>query len=227
MPLLIEVLHQHIPAAVIVIQDRTCTGELVVAAMHEHHGNAAIEQLLIEIQVWIGEPCFGAFDEQTIQLGEIEEGVQDAALIGNLVFGGKKQRGAVAFGENIFRFTQEAGEDVVADIGCEHSDAPGGGGDSGGFPVENMGSAALTLFNEAVLHQKGKRLPHGLTADLVLLCKGLLRGEKVDGGILAGQDLLPKLLGKLLILGHHGRTNPFSRENLVCLQSYYRTTCIA
>ena len=177
--------------------------------MHEHHGNAAIEQLLIEIQVWIGEPCFGAFDEQTIQLGEIEEGVQDAALIGNLVFGGKKQRGAVAFGEYAFRFAQESGKDIVADICSEHSNASGSHRNCGRRAVENMRTAALALFNEAFLHQKRQRLSYGLTADLVLLCKGLLRREEVDCCILAGQDLLAKLLGKLLILGHHGKTNPF------------------
>ena len=180
MPLLIKVFHQHISSAVVVVQNRTSAGEFIVAAVHEYHGDAAIQELLVKIQIGIWQAGFRSFDEQPIQLGQIKQRGQDTPFCRDLISRGKEERCAVAFGEYAFRFTQEARKDIVADICSEHSNASGSHRNCGRRAVENMRTAALALFNEAFLHQKRQRLSYGLTADLVLLCKGLLRREEVD-----------------------------------------------
>ena len=80
-------------------------------------------------------------------------------------------------GEDVFHLSQNAGEDVVADVGGDDRDrAVGHGGRLG--PVPDVGAAALPALNQPLRDQQGQGLPHGLAADLKLLAQELFGGQK-------------------------------------------------
>ena len=132
-----------------------------------------------------------------------QQGLKDLALVGYLVLGGEQQGGAVVLGEDIFHLPQDAGENVVADIGCDHRDGAVGHG-LGEGQVPDVGTAALAALDEPLGGQQGQGLAHRLAADLKALTQGLLRGEEHGVPVGPVQNGLAQGLGHHLIFERHG-----------------------
>ena len=178
MPFFIKVVHQHSSAGRIVIQHGQGTGQLLVIAVDENKGDSPVHQLLIEFDVRVGQTGFGALNQNTVQMLHAEQGHEDLALVCKLILCGKQKRGAVVFRTDGLNFAQDAGEDIVADIGGNHSDRkPAVIGSV--LLFADVRSAALPPVDQAFRLQEGKRLPHRLPADPELGAERLLGGESL------------------------------------------------
>ena len=207
--LLVEIVHQHPAACGVVVQHREAVGELGVVAVHKDQGDPPVDQPAVQVQVGVGQAGLGPLHQHPVQGGQVQKGIEHLPLVGHLVLGGKEQGGAVVVGEDVFHLSQNAGEDVVADVGGDDRDrAVGHGGRLG--PVPDVGAAALPALNQPLRDQQGQGLPHGLAADLKLLAQELFGGQKHALLVDSVQNIGPERVRHHLIFGCHG-TSPSSR----------------
>ena len=176
MSLSIEILHQHPAARRVVVQNVQGVRQLLIVAVHEHQRDPLLHQLLIELDVRIGEAGLRALHEHAVQLLHLQQGRQDLALVGELVLRREQQRGAVVLRTDGFDLAQDAGEDIVADVGRHHCDGAMGPGGAL-LLLTDVGAAALLAVDELFRFQQGQRLAHRLTAHLKLRAQRQLRGQ--------------------------------------------------
>ena len=117
-----EMPRQHISAAEVVIRYAHRAVQFAVAAVEEDHRDIGPSQLVIEVQVGIGEGCLGPLhNEAAHRLAE--ELLEDLPLLVQRVPGGKEHGGIVALREKLLYVLKDCWKDVVVNIGCHDGDA--------------------------------------------------------------------------------------------------------
>ena len=212
MPLSIQIFHQHPAAGRVVVKDGQGIRQLLIVAVYENQRDALCHQLLIEPDVRVGETRLRSLHQHTVELFHLQQLQQDPAFVSELVLRCEQQRGAVVLRTDGLNLPQDAGEDIIADIGRHHRDRAMGPRHA--FPLlKDVGAAALSALDELLGLQKGKRLTHRLSAHLKLLAQRQLRRQ----GLLVRpvQDPFPERFGHDLIFRIHMRA-PFLGSNRAC-----------
>jgi hypothetical protein len=88
---LVQIIHQHPPAAIVVRQNRRGAGELRIGAVDEHQPDALVDQFLIQVQIGIGQGRLASLDQNAVQPLYRQQGLKNLALRRNLVLRGKEQ----------------------------------------------------------------------------------------------------------------------------------------
>ena len=117
-PLFIQVLHQLAAAVVVVVQHGQTAGELRIDAVHKDHGHALINQLVVEVQVGIGQSGLGSLYQNAVGQVSVQQGLENTALIGYLVLGGIESGGAVVGGQDGFNLPKNGGKNNEKETAC-------------------------------------------------------------------------------------------------------------
>ena len=202
-PLAVQIIHQHAPARGVVVQHREGAGQRLVVAVHENHGNALFHQLPVEPDVGIGKPGLGPLHQNAVELLHLQQRLKDLPLIGKLVLRGEKKGRAVVLRAYRLDLAQDAGEDIVADIGGDDGDRAPPAKDRLP-PLADVRAAALPPVDQALRLQQRQSLPDRLAAHLKPGAEQLLRRERLL--VCPVPDPRPERLGHDLILWIHKRT---------------------
>ena len=166
--------------------------------------NALINQLLVQIQIGVGQSRLAPLDQHAVQALYGQQRLEDLALNRDLILGGKEQGSAAVRGEDRLHSLEDPGEDIVVDIGGNHCDSTVQEGlRFRAFP--QAGTAALPAGNQALILQHRQGPADRLPADLKALTEQVLCGKKLLAAVYAAFDLLPQRVGDELIFRSHRR----------------------
>ncbi len=202
MPLLVEISHQHPAAAVVVGQDGGDGGQLWISAVDEDQAHPPIDQLLIQVQIGVGQGGLAPLHQYAVQILDGQQGLEDLALDRDLILGGEEEGGAAVGGKDPLHPPEDPREDVVIDIGGDHRDRTVQKG-LRPDPFPQVGSAALPAGDQPLVLQHRQGPADRLPADLEPLAEGVLRREELLAAVYAILDLLAQRVGDGLIFRRH------------------------
>ena len=205
MPVPDEMSGQQISAAVIVVADAERVGQLPAASVQESHGQPALPERLIELGVRIRQRRLAALDQNARRRIE-QQLLQNLALAMDGVFRGVDDNRKALRGKTRLNVLEQRRENVVAERGRDHGDAPV----LTGCRRAEKAAAAAPLFDQSVLLQHGQRLPQRLAADGKPRGKLLLARQSPLPVRVPLRQRLPERLHQLLIFRRHTHPPPVS-----------------
>ena len=191
-------------SACLVIVPQHRQAQLRIAAVNEDNGHSGGPELLIQIQIGIGQSGFGALNDETLhrmlqQLG------QDLPFFFKLIVRAVDQGGEAVFQQSLLTFHQQGRED----IGVGKADDDGNGVIAGRdrlLLLQDYGSAALAAGNEPLPGQDFQRAADGLTANVIDFHQLLLGRQPICGAVIPSGDGGAQRRGQLGVFCGHFST---------------------
>ncbi|MPN57272.1 hypothetical protein SDC9_204966 [bioreactor metagenome] len=153
---------------------------------------------MIQVEVRVWQRGLRPLHEDAVD-GLIQQIFQYLPLVIDAVSRGGKNGRILVCGKHTLRLAQDAGEDIVADVGCDHRDV------SASHRVclcVHAGPAAALLRDQSRVHEKGKRLTDGLAACGKTLGQLLFGWQHLPGGKLSCFDFVLQFRSDALIFRH-------------------------
>ena len=141
-----QVAGQHQAPVVVGVQDKVGFRQVGVVAVDKHEGDIFRRQLPVQVQVRVGQRTLGGLHQNAVHR-LLQQAGKNLPLVGHPVLGSEDGGGTLLPAQHILYLPQNAGENVVADIGDNDSNIIVAGGGLGG--AENVGAAAPFGLNQS------------------------------------------------------------------------------